>query len=413
MSFVFVLFGSTGDLSTKRLIPAFYELMTFYNVQDFKILAVSRRDLTSEQYCNEIYKFYKTVNKKVNKEIWNKFSSKIQYFKADFTDNKSMDLLGERIKTMKSDNFLYYLATLPHNYENIINMIRRHSLNKQKTCWKRIILEKPFGFNLRSAIRINNTLSKAFDEDQIYRIDHYLAKEAIENVLSFRFSNVLLDGLLNNYFVDHVQITALETSGIEERGKFYDKTGAIKDMVQSHLLQLMTYITMDNHSETETYTDMKFFINNSRWKGIPFYVRTGKKLKEKHTLIYINFKKTLFSGLNGIKANAVVFRIYPNNDIDIEFNTKKPGDLFNVTQAKFNFCHSCLFGDNTVKDYTFLLNEVIKGDLMLFSSWDEVKTEWKVIDNIPKHWGEIYSYDKNTFGPKEADEFIKKDGREW
>ncbi len=455
--FLLVIFGATGDLVRKKLIPSIYELYRKKLINwNFVIMAVGRRDLVNKEYFN----FVKSNIKKFEIKTWNKFTKKINYFKVDFSNKVEFRRLVNLVNKNKSKNRLFYLATLPNHFKLISDNLLKFGLNKGKG-WNRIAFEKPFGDDLKSAIKINKSIKKIFREDQIYRIDHYLGKELVQNIMVIRFANLVLSPLWNNKGIDHVQINIVENFGVGDRGEFYDRCGALKDVVQNHLIQLLCLITIDtpkyfdsknirnekikilksiNHikkkdiilgqykgykkeqdvlynSKTETFAALKLYINNSKWKGIPFYLRTGKELNSKFSSVYIQFKDSpcvLFNKKEcNLAPNYLHLRIQPNEGISLQLNIKSPGDSLNIVPTLMDFCHSCLYGINTPEAYENLFIDILNGDQSVFVSMDEVKESWKIIERIKKIKPILYDYKINSRGPKEAISLIKKDGREW
>lgn len=461
-NFNFVIFGATGDLTKRKLIPALYNLYKNKYINDFLITCIARKDYTNESFADELKTFYKKdLMKKLDEKLWVKFAKKIHYYRTDFDNLKNicgLDLFFsniEKINKIKA-NRLYYLATLPQNYELIINSIKKCSLDNEKDGWKRLIIEKPFGSSLESAKRLNKILREAFREDQIFRIDHYLSKETLNNLLIFRFANTIFEPIWSNRYIDHVQITVAEDLGVLDRGAYYDKSGAIRDMLQNHLLQILTMVAMEcpgefvasrirerkvdvlksvkvdnfilgqyqgyrneqnveKNSNTETYVSLKLFINNSNWKGVPFYIRTGKKMKKKSAFIYIKFKeiRCITDKRLNMFPNELIIQIQPEQNIYFYINSKVPGLDLGIAKVKLDFCYECVYGSNTLEAYEKMISEAVKGDLSLFTSWEESKVAWKIVDNILSKNKKVSFYKQVTYGPDESDELLKKDGREW
>ena len=249
--FNFVIFGATGDLTKRKLIPALYNLYKNKSLgENFIVTCIARKDFDNENYLEELKKFYKKNFKNLDEKIWNNLASHIYYFRSEFNDESRLYVLSNFLSNMEKkhglkENRIYYFATMPENYQNLINFIRQYKLNNQKEGWKRIVIEKPFGSSLNTAKNLNKILKKAFDEKQIFRIDHYLGKETIENILVFRFTNTIFEPVWNRNYIDHIQITVAEDIDIQNRGSYYDKAGAVRDMMQNHLLQILNMVTMD------------------------------------------------------------------------------------------------------------------------------------------------------------------------
>lgn len=431
----FVIFGATGDLTKRKLIPAFYNLIKNNSIKEIEIICIARKELSKEEYINYLKIEYNKLFKKSDEDIWSKLIKNINYIKADFLDLKNLKL------NIRNDNVIYYLATMPENYKPIIEYLRKNKLNNKL---KKIVIEKPFGYNLNDAKKINKILNKAFREEQIFRIDHYLAKEAIQNLLTFRFMNSIFESLWNKNYIDNIQITIAEDQNVADRINYYDKSGAIRDMVQNHILQIISLITMkcpriinyksieenkikalndlkiskyllgqyenyEKKSDTETYAAIKLYSNNKNFKNIPIYIRTGKNLNKKISLIYIEFK----NNLKNLKPNALLIKMYPNNDIDLFFNQKKPGLIFDTERVKLDFCYESLYGYNTMEAYEELILLILKNEKSLFTSWKFIEKAWKIVDPLISKKNRIYYYKNGSYGPKEAEELLKNDNREW
>ncbi|MCB0742938.1 MAG: glucose-6-phosphate dehydrogenase, partial [Ignavibacteriae bacterium] len=386
--------------------------------------------------------------------------------------------LNEKLNT--NENFIFYLSTPPSLYKVIPNNLVKHGLNKNEAGWRRIVIEKPFGYDLESAIRLNEKLLQDYSEDQIYRIDHFLGKETVQNLLVTRFSNGIYEPLWNRNFIDHVEITSAESLGVENRGGYYDKSGALRDMVQNHLLQMVGLVAMeppssldsrairnetlkvfqslrpiqpeevdqvairgqyvaskiknedvpgyreeegvDPNSKTETYAAIKFYIDNWRWGGVPFYIRTGKRLPTKVTEIVIHFKQTphyLFTKKNGSEAcNQLIIRIQPDEGILLKFGMKVPGSGYNVQNVNMDFHYSDLSNVKLPTAYERLLLDAMLGDSTLFSRGDAVEEAWKFLAPIQKAWEsdnniKVYGYPAGTWGPENADALIENKNTTW
>jgi glucose-6-phosphate 1-dehydrogenase len=457
--FSFIIMGSTGDLAQKKLFPAMYGLYHRKEFgENFCIIGVGRRKIGREEFVEGIREKIK-----ISEENWRSFSSKIHYFSLDFEDSHGYIDLKDFIedvekKSKLSSNRLFYLATLPQHFENIAKNLKEKRL-AETNGWCRVVFEKPFGEDLKTARLLNSKISKAFDENQIYRIDHYLGKELVQSISVLRACNRIFAPLWNKDNIDHVQINLIEDFGVETRGEFYDKEGSLKDVGQSHLLQLLALIAMEPpkrfdekcirdskvkvlrsiskikkedlvlgqyqgyldekgvnpFSKTDTFFALKLFINNNRWKGVPFYLRSGKNLAKKFSSIYIQFKEpdyNVFEGQN-IKPNYLLIQIQPEDGILLQLNSKMPGQKNKILPVKMTFCHECTFGPNTPKAYETLLLDVLKGDQSAFMRADEIEESWRLIDQAISLKKPIHVYEKGSFGPKEANELIEKDGREW
>ncbi len=478
---VIVIFGATGDLTHRKLIPSLFRLyLNKHLPSEFSIIGFARREKTDKEFRNELYeslnKHSKIKDIKDGKANWDDFSANISYHKSDFNEDSGYSLLKEKLDKIKSKHVVFYLATLSSHFEPVASMIGKHKLNeKNKGEWIRVIVEKPFGDDLKSAISLNRKLKEHFSENEIFRIDHYLGKELVQNILVLRFTNLIFEQLWNNKYIDNVQIIVSETIGVEDRGLFYENTGALKDMVQNHILQLISLVAMeppasldpddnrdeklkvlrclslttehdpkpnfvvsqyssgknmksyreesnvDKNSSTETFAAIKLHVNNIRWAGVPFYIKTGKRLSQKEAFIAVEFKNLpclLFCQVPGseMHPNRLIIKIQPEEGVQFDFNMKKPGNTYQVQNVKMDFCSDCTFGPNSPEAYERLIYDVIQGDSTLFSRSDEVENAWNIIEEIKKHLKNkkiISKYEAGSEGPQDAFEMIKKDGRSW
>jgi glucose-6-phosphate 1-dehydrogenase len=374
-------------------------------------------------------------------------------------------------------NRLFYLAVSPEYFGVIVERLHEFGLASENGGYKRVVIEKPFGRDLASAKALSKHITHAFSEENVYRIDHYLGKEMLQNIMVIRFANALFEPIWNNKYIDHIQINSTETLGVSERGGYYEKSGALKDMLQNHLLQLLAITAMeppirldtesirdekvkvfkglriyneeevgqnvvrgqygpshdgkivgyrdenrtDNNSMTETYIGLKVEIENFRWAGVPFYIRTGKRLAHKCVEVVVQFKslaKILYlSGLDDMTPNQLIIRIQPTEGVYLRFNAKKPGQNNDVVPVKMDFCQNCEIGYNSPEAYERLLLDAMKGEKTLFTRWDEVEYAWKFVDAIQNVWAKDHpdfpNYEAGSFGPKEADELLARDGRKW
>lgn len=465
-----VIFGASGDLTGRKLLPSLYELHVKNMLPShFCILGAARTEYTDEKYrAFEKELILKSLKDKgVDKKQLDSFLKRIFYLTFDSTNSAEYAKLKDRIRSLQKqehlpDKIIYYLATPPVMYEQIPTFLLDNGMNvAQKTGgWRRIIIEKPFGTSLKSARHLNKHLSKIFNENEIYRIDHYLGKETVQNILVLRFSNGIFEPLWNRNYIDSVEISATETLGVENRGKYYDEAGALRDMVQNHLMQLMAFTAMESpsafepepirdeivkvfrslheytspeintwivrgqydgyreeknvspHSDTETYVAMKMFIDNWRWSGVPFYIVTGKKLPEKRSEIVINFKSTphqLFVGqCSGSSCNKLIIRIQPDESITLRFGLKIPGAGFKVKQVGMNFSYDSLSDAYLPDAYERLLLDAMLGDSILYARNDALEASWRIIDPILKHWEKegsknLFFYKPGHAGPAEKE----------
>jgi len=466
--FTFIIFGGTGDLAIRKLIPALYNLYFEKNLSvPFSVIGISRKPMTHEEFRNFFIEGVKNFSRNpYEEEKYKNMASSFYYISGDLQEDGTYNRLKDILAPIENvaKNRLFYLATAPQYFPVVIEHLTEHHLLEKGTVnpWHRVIIEKPFGSDLNSARILNQRLEKMVDDSQLYRIDHYLGKEAVQNFMVLRFANGIFEPLWNNKHIDHIQITVSETVGVGKRGRYYENAGASKDMLQNHILQLLSLIAMeppvdfdadsisaekvkvlktlrlfhgsdvvrgqyegyteekdvDPNSTTETFIAAKLEIYNWRWAGVPVYIRTGKNLKQKKSEIVIQFLNTSYNLYknNVIPPNRLVIAIEPGTGFDIQFNVKEPkGNELNIRPVKMNFCHQCEFGSNTPEAYERLILDAIAGDASLFTSWKEIEYSWLFIENIIKKYQGIkpFIYPKGTWGPQEADELLNKEGREW
>lgn len=453
-----IIFGASGDLTARKLIPAIYSLFKGKHLpENFIVLGASRSAMTDGEFRKKVVQESDYLTEKLAKEdtsFITQFSDKIFY--EDLGDDYDTDYerLSKRIgdlnsKYKTSDNFIFYLSTPPSLYETIAKNLSLKGLTNEDEGWKRIIVEKPFGYSLKTAKKLNIGLQKYFKENQIYRIDHYLGKETVQNLLVTRFANSIFEPLWNRNYIHHIEITNAETVGVEKRGGYYDKSGALRDMFQSHLLQIVSLIVMEPpinssaeeirnekvkalkslrimtdekilhentikgqyvasvidgkkvkgyreeegvspNSKTETFAAVKFFVDNWRWKDTPFYVRTAKRMPTKVTEVVIHFKTPhhqVFKSQDiSNKDNKLVIRIQPDEGILIKFGVKVPGQGFKVERANLDFYYSSLADSNIMQAYERLLLDAMQGDATLYARADEVEAAWAFVDPILNYW---------------------------
>jgi glucose-6-phosphate 1-dehydrogenase len=486
---ILVLFGATGDLAHRKVIPALYQLWrTNLLPHEFVLLAVGRRPYDDEGFRAEIHKSLEGFSrvKPLDEDAWRSFAAHITYERLDFDDPKGFDALTTRLEKIDEEqgtreNHLYYLATQPSQFAAIVAQLGRVGLDHERHDggWRRVVIEKPFGHDLESAKRLNREVGKVFRESQVYRIDHYLGKETVRNLMVFRFGNGIFEPLWNRRYVDHVQITVAESIGIENRGAFYEQTGASRDVLQNHLLQLVSLVAMepparfeanalrdekvkvlraieitpedvpevvvrgqygpgwvaamqvpgyreepdvDKESETETFVAARLMIDDWRWSGVPFYVRTGKHLPRRSTEIAIQYREVphrLFKD-EGVQPdpNLLAIRIQPDEGIMLRFGAKVPGLGLDVRSVTMDFTYGSAFNVDSPDAYETLILDALKGDASLFTRADEVEEAWSIVDPIIDSWTsgrppEFPNYAAGTWGPPEADALIERDGRRW
>jgi glucose-6-phosphate 1-dehydrogenase len=484
-----VIFGASGDLTARKLIPAFYHLCKDKQLPSaFRVIGFARRDKTDESWRNELREELNQFSRTqpVDDAVWKDFGKNLFYCRGDLTDAAAYKKLEELLTSFGSgplrENLLLYLATQPSQFGEVIEQIHRAGLlHKDGAGWQRIVVEKPFGHDLASAEILNRELTRYAHEQQVCRIDHYLGKETVQNILMFRFSNSIFERLWNRESVDHVQITVSEKIGVGDRGGYYEEAGALRDMVQNHMLQVLSLVTMEPpvslaaesvrdekvkllksiraltpedvarqvvrgqyfagivngearpgyrqepkvkpNSNVETYVALKLLIDNWRWSGVPFYLRTGKNLPMSASEVRIQFRPTphvLFAAQCGqhLDSNAIALRLQPNEGIYLRFNGKVPGMSLGVRPVRMHFSYDSEFGAYTPEAYERLLLEAIAGDATLFIRRDEVETAWQIVDSIRTGWeGKPLTnrefYAAGTWGPIAADDLLAQSGHVW
>lgn len=479
-----VIFGASGDLTKRKLIPALYSLYQLELLpKKFKVLGVSRSELSNEDFHKKCKEFL-VQHKDKGCHTIDEFLNLCEYLPINTSDSQDYLKLKKRMSEIETEigtegNTIYYLSTPPSLYGVIPDILAEHGLNQQDNGWKRLIVEKPFGVDLQSAQELNAQLLQNYNEHQIYRIDHYLGKETVQNLLVFRFANDFFEPLWNNRHIDYVEVTGAESLGVEDRGGYYDKAGAMRDMLQNHLLQVVAMVAMEaptnfdapsvrnetikviqgmrpltedfqervvfgqytasringksikgyrqekgvpQNSRTETYVGLETYIDNLRWSGVPFYIRTGKHLPTRVTEIVLHFKQNAYP-LLGLKnedkmvQNQLIIRIQPNEGILLKFGMKAPGAGFKVQNVNMDFSYADLADTHVPEAYERLLLDCMMGDPTLYARGDMVEACWKFVDPIMKHWesgeGKIYGYQAGTWGPKEADHLLAKRNNEW
>lgn len=482
-----VIFGASGDLTQRKLIPSLYELYCDgYLPEPFAVLGVSRSDLGDDGFRARMREEI-SDHHQFDEAKWGKFEGMLFYEAANATDVEAFGVVKERVASLQaaeglSSNVLFYLSMAPQFYEPIINHIGTHkmvtegqqwcSLNRDRRSWQRIIVEKPFGHDLKSAEHLNRVLGRVFDEQATFRIDHYLGKETVQNLVVFRFGNLFFEPLWNRQYIDHIQITAAETVGVEGRGGYFEKSGAMRDMIQSHLLQVMATVAMEApnsmmahdlraeqgkvlqavrdipigevpesavrgqyaageidgkayidyiaedgvapDSNTETYAALRLHIDNWRWHGVPFYLRTGKGMNRKLTQIVIYFKPTPHSmfrdpetGESSLTHNRLTINVQPDEGISLRFEGKVPGPGLDVQSAVMDFDFLQQFGGHVPEAYGHLLLDAMQGDRSLFKDRYEIEAAWRIAMPVLDYWAALpgegmHQYEAGSWGPEAA-----------
>src|SRR6476660_5968543 len=483
---VMVIFGAAGDLTKRKLVPALFNLAKAKLLPtDFAVLGVSVDDLGIDQFRTQVTGFLPPEDK--NSEAWNWFSERLYYERGDFADTNTFSTLVQRLSSLDRDhhtesNYLFYLATAPKFFAPIVQQLGKAGLSKHENGhWRRVVIEKPFGHDLESAKALNREIKAVLREDQIYRIDHYLGKETVQNIMVFRFDNAIFEPIWNRRYIDHVQITNAETVGVERRGAYFDNAGTLRDMVPNHMMQLLSLTAMESpvsfsadavrneqakvlhsiqpldsedvlhrsvrgqygmgiadgepvpgyrtepgvspESRTEPFVALKLNIDNWRWAGVPFYLRTGKRLAKRHTEISIQFKRTPFELFrhaphHQMQTNTLVIQIQPVEGISLSFGAKIPGPVLRVGSVNMSFEYSKYFGADAYTGYEVLLYDCMNGDATLFQRADMVEAGWSVIDPVLDVWKALPprkfpNYASGTWGPVESDQLLESDNRQW
>jgi glucose-6-phosphate 1-dehydrogenase len=508
---VIVIFGASGDLTSRKLIPALYEMHVAGMLPErCSVLGVSRTAMTDEAWREELTPWARENAKGFADRAWGTFAGRLHYFAGDAAQAGSYSGLQRRIEQLSAahscgGNILFYLSVAPQLYEPIIDRIgeselvsegrRWCSVDRAHRAWQRIIVEKPFGTDLVTAESLNRALGRVFEEDAIFRIDHFLGKELVQNLLVMRFANTIFEPLWNHQFIDHVQITASETVGVGERASYYDRSGAIRDMIQSHLLQVMALVAMEpptafadhyirqekvkvidairvtppqeiaqcaalgqyaagkdeaayhelkdvaKHSTTETFAAVKLYFDNWRWAHTPFYLRTGKRMAAKRTEVVIQFKQpaaNLFRSIEGMMpagqmngpasnelsrsvrpANRIVIEIAPRESVSLRFEGKVPGPRVKLDSVTMDFDYARRFNAQPIDAYGPLIIDAMRGDKTLFKHRYEVDSSWRCMmpflgeQSAAIRKGIRANYEQGSWGPKAADELMKREGRAW
>ena len=483
-----VLFGASGDLAKRKVIPAMYDLAVHQALGPrYAIVGFARTPMNDESFRSAVAEAAKSISDvgPIEPQKWDEFASNLFYSPGEYGNPESYAHLANKLAELEASkqlggNRLFYLSTPPEVYPDIVEQLGRAGLSRPTSgdSWVRIIIEKPFGRDLASAKELNKTVLNVFEEKQVYRIDHYLGKDTVQNLLVLRFGNGIFEPLWNRNYVDHVQITAAETLGVERRGGFYETTGALRDMIQSHVLQLTSLVAVEPPasfdatsvrneklkvlqsirpfnlemvaqsvvrgqytpglvagkqetgyraepgvsptSRTETFVSARLLIDNWRWAGVPFYLRTGKRLGKRSTEIVIEFRRAphMVFREREIAPNRLVLNIQPDEGVSVSFVAKRPGTEMSIGNVNMNFSYKEGFGEAIRSAYATLLNDCVRGDATLFDRGDNVEAAWALVDPILDVWtaaksATVPQYPSGSWGPHESDQLLERDGRRW
>jgi glucose-6-phosphate 1-dehydrogenase len=485
-----VIFGASGDLTKRKLLPALYRLVQERLLPaEFAIIGLARTEMSTDEFRSRMKEAIVEFSeaKSVDEEVWNSFAQGLYYLTADINNPSDYDKLAELLNQVDKErgtqgNRLFYLSVAPRFYAEAVKELGEHDLAKPKDKgWVRVIVEKPFGTDLESARKLNSELLQYLHESQIYRIDHYLGKETVQNLLVFRFANGIFEPLWNRQYIDHVQLTNAEMVGVEGRGGYYETAGVVRDMIQNHVFQVLSLVAMEPpvsldseavrdekikamraardftpervrtecvrgqygpgaiagksvpgyrqesdvapDSATETFAALKMYFDNWRWAGVPFYLRSGKRLPKRVTEIAIQFKDAplpLFGeAMEMMTPNQLIIRIQPDEGITLRFAAKVPGQTTNIRDVNMDFRYGASFGVQLAEAYERLLLDCILGDSTLYARKDMTERGWELVMPILNEWAatkdkvDFPNYEAGTWGPKSAHELIEKDGRRW
>ena len=486
---VMVIFGFSGDLTRRKLIPALYNLASQQLLsREFAIVGVARNPMSEEEARKRFTEDFKQfASGPIDSDLWEWFVRRLHYVSGDFDDPATYARLQETLARVNQEhdchgNFFFYLATAPNYFGDIVERLSKVGLMAEENGhWRRVIIEKPFGHDLDSAKALNQQILKVAAERQIYRIDHYLGKETVQNILALRFANGIFEPIWNRRYIDHVQISVAETVGVEKRGGYYDGAGALRDMVPNHIMQLITLTAMEPpisfeanavrdeqskilhalqpysnedvltktvrgqygegivdgervpayreedgvppDSRTETFVAMRLLIDNWRWAGVPFYLRTGKRLPGRNTHVVIQFRRAPFmlfreTQVEDMMPNQLVLHIQPEEGISLRFAAKTPGPAMRLGEVNMDFAYADYFGQTPSTGYERLLHDCMIGDATLFQRADMVEAGWSIVNPVLDVWKALPprnfpNYPAGTWGPKEAEELLERDGRRW
>ncbi|MFJ3693426.1 glucose-6-phosphate dehydrogenase [Streptomyces sp. NPDC090052] len=480
-----VIFGVTGDLSRKKLMPAVYDLANRGLLPPgFSLIGFARRDWEDEDFAQVVHDSVKEhARTPFREEVWQQLIQGMRFVQGDFDDDAAFATLKSTIEELDKQqgtggNFAFYLSVPPKFFPKVVQQLKKHGLADQRNgSWRRAVIEKPFGHDLKSAQELNKVVHEVFPPNEVFRIDHYLGKETVQNILALRFANTLFEPIWNRSYVDHVQITMAEDIGIGGRAGYYDGIGAARDVIQNHLLQLLALTAMeepasfdahalvaektkvlgavrlpkdlgketvrgqyaagwqggeqavgylqedgiDPKSTTDTYAAVRLEIDNRRWAGVPFYLRTGKRLGRRVTEIAVVFQRAPHSPFDHtateeLGQNAIVIRVQPDEGITMRFGSKVPGTSMEIRDVSMDFAYGESFTESSPEAYERLILDVLLGDSNLFPRLEEVEQSWRILDPIEQYWdshGKPAQYESGTWGPAEADEMLAREGRSW
>jgi len=497
-SCLLVIFGASGDLTKRKLIPALFDLYIGKQLPEkFGVLGISRSKMSDDDFREHLKEWAKQFAHNFGEETWTRFARAIHYHPADSTKSGDFPGIKKRLAEVADEygtgqNTLFYLSMSPQLYDPTIENIGAHgmvtegkawcSINRDDRCWQRVIVEKPFGHDPESAAHLNRVLGRVFEEEDTYRIDHYLGKETVQNLLVFRFANAIFEPVWNSNYIDHVQVTACESVGVEGRGDYYDSPvgGAMRDMIQSHLLQVMAVMAMEPpismraddirlekakvlratrspvgdeiaqsairgqygpgslngeavpgfreeegtnpESQTDTYAALKVYVDTWRWGGVPFYLRSGKRMAKKLTEVVVYFKPTPHSLFReqaaALKPNQIVINVQPDEGIRLRFEGKVPGTRMTIKDVVMDFDYVEQFKANPPEAYATLLLDAMRGDQTLFKHRDEIESCWHIVQPILDYWkghpqDDLPNYAAGTWGPSSSDIMMAQSNRHW
>ncbi len=464
-----IIFGASGDLTHRKLVPSLFNLFRKKKIaENVNIIGFATRPWDDVQFRDEMKTGLDVFAPfTYQPSEWDAFKNKLSYQSGDFTNPDDYQKLADRIGVDNPVNRLIYLSAPPKFYVPILENLAAVGLLAEGEQWVRVVIEKPFGHDLASAKELNQSVHQVLKEDQVYRIDHYLGKETVQNIIVFRFANTIFEPIWNRNYIDHVQITVAETVGVGHRAKYYDGVGVLRDMFQNHLLQLLALVAMEppasfsaealrnerakvlsavrpilreevsdwsvrgqyqdyeiTDSQTPTYAALKLYIENWRWQGVPFYLRSGKKMAAKSSEIIVQFKcppHIMFpvDDCNQLSPNMLSLCLQPNEGIHFQFEAKQPDTTASMKSVHMEFEYAEAFGNSAIPEaYERLLLDALIGDASLFSRSDAIELAWNLVDPILQSWEQdskpaLAIYEPDCWGPKEADEFLEKDGRQW